>query len=97
MIQTTLFPGRYVQGTGASGRLEEELTRHGSSALLIADPFAAEHLVPDLALERKERVGFTVETFGGECSAPEIERLVGVVREQPVHDWVESLLERTRE
>lgn len=82
MIQTTLFPGRYVQGAGVTDRLDGELSRHGSSALLVADPFAVDHLLPDLELEGKEGVRFSVETFGGECSDPEIERLVGAARDQ---------------
>jgi len=35
MISTTLFPGRYVQGTDSIQRLGKELSRFGQKLLLI--------------------------------------------------------------
>ncbi len=78
MIRTTLFPGRYVQGVGATRRLDRELSRYGDSALLIADPYAEERILPELELGGEGEVEVRVETFGGECSDPEIERLVDI-------------------
>lgn len=82
MIQTTLFPSRYVQGDGAVSRLGDELSRLGRRALLLADPFARENLLDKIDLQGDHGVEFHVEAFGGECSDPEIERLVDVARDQ---------------
>ena len=84
MIRTTLFPGRYVQGAGALQRLESELTRYGASALVVADPFAAENLLPEVDLAPEGKVSLTTQVFGGECSDPEIERLAAAGREAGV-------------
>jgi glycerol dehydrogenase len=80
MIRTTLFPGRYVQGAGATSRLEAELIRYGAAAFLLVDPFVAEALLPSMELAPEGKVRFVTETFGGECSDPEIERLSKAAR-----------------
>jgi len=82
MMQTTLFPGRYVQGDGAVSRLGSELSRLGQRALLLADPFARDNLLDRMDLSGDHGVEFHVEGFGGECSDPEIRRLVEVARDQ---------------
>ncbi|MFZ5428020.1 MAG: glycerol dehydrogenase [Thermodesulfobacteriota bacterium] len=81
MITTTLFPGRYIQGSGALYRLGEELARFGGRHLLICSPHPLEYIVPSimpgLALAGEVRV----ERFNRECTDMEIERLFGLARD----------------
>ena len=73
MISTTIFPGRYVQGTGAIQHLNEEIARLGSKALAIVDkgvmPFVGDRVKSD------EKAEIAVEAFNGECCDEEIERI----------------------
>jgi glycerol dehydrogenase len=80
MITGTIFPGRYIQGVRAVERLGQELKRLGGNAFMVADPFAADHIVPPIVEELGKQVTLQVERFGGECSVREIERLVGLAR-----------------
>jgi len=75
MIHTSIFPGRYVQGAGAIDTLGEELARFGASGLVICDPFVAKEVLPEFREALSSAVSVTVETFGGECSEDEVERL----------------------
>ncbi|MEX2382455.1 MAG: glycerol dehydrogenase [Opitutales bacterium] len=81
MITATIFPGRYIQGSGAIDRLGDELTRLGGNAFMVADPFAAEKIVPGFERKVGEKVRLNSETFGGECSDEEIGRLAAQARE----------------
>ncbi|MGE4504577.1 MAG: glycerol dehydrogenase [Desulfovibrionaceae bacterium] len=80
MISTTLFPGRYIQGTGAVARLGAECARLGSHAFLVASPYPVEHLLPPMLPGLRESSGLTLETFGRQCTDEEIERLLGLLR-----------------
>ncbi len=46
MISTTLFPGRYVQGTDSVQRLGTELSRFGQKAFAVCTPFVFEKMLP---------------------------------------------------
>jgi hypothetical protein len=76
-------PSRYVQGPGATHELGRELSRLGlqGRVLFVAGGTAQRALAPiwqsALPPEGLEPV---VVAFGGECSAAEIERLVGQAR-----------------
>jgi Glycerol dehydrogenase and related enzymes len=48
MIRATIFPGRYVQGSGALNSLGKELKRFGRNAFLITDPFVYENIIPSI-------------------------------------------------
>ncbi len=76
MITTTIFPGRYVQGYNALELLGEESARLGSKALVVADPFVHEAILPELLPSLQRDINTQVEKFGGECSDEEIDRLV---------------------
>jgi glycerol dehydrogenase len=78
MIRTTIFPGRYVQGYEATKRLGAELPRYGQKALVVADPFVAEHLLPDFRESLEASIEIVVDAFGGESSDEEIERLTRI-------------------
>lgn len=76
MISTTLFPGRYVQGSGALSRLGKELARLGKRHFFICSPHPQEHLLPPLLPELESAGIMRVERFGRECTDQEIERLL---------------------
>ncbi|SNQ49318.1 Glycerol dehydrogenase [Frankia canadensis] len=78
-------PGRYVQGRGATAELGAQMSRLGldGPALIVTSP------APRRLLERAWESGLTtagiafgVLTFGGECSAREIDRVVAAARGQ---------------
>ena len=65
-------PGKYIQGRGAAGKLDEVLEQLGSEKpLILADPIVEE--VMGAALEGLQ--GVTRVEFGGECSPEEIDRV----------------------
>ena len=75
-IMTSIFPGRYVQGAGALSLLAEEVARLGDAGFAIVDPV----VLPEVkgVLEGAKTVSVVVETFGGECTDEEAERLAAV-------------------
>ena len=75
MKQTAIFPGRYVQATGALDELGQEVARLGRNALIIAGATAHKTIVPRYASTWQEQFAWTSERFGGECCDEEIERL----------------------
>lgn len=81
MISTTLFPGRYVQGSGALSRLGKELARLGARHFLICSPSAYEGLLPSLRPELEQAGALRAERFGRECTEQEIERLLALARD----------------
>jgi len=76
MISTSVFPGRYVQGSHAFKRLGREMARFGAKGFLICDPYVLERLLPDFREDIEKDVQLVVERFGGECSDEEIGRIV---------------------
>src|SRR6185295_12836138 len=77
MLRVFGAPSRYVQGPGALDTLGQELLRLAPDAVLLVDP-----LVEDMVGERLRTAcassGLDARflTFGGECSAAEVDRLV---------------------
>ncbi|HWB13108.1 MAG TPA: glycerol dehydrogenase [Pirellulales bacterium] len=78
MLQTAVFPGRYVQGGGALDRLAEELARLGQRALMVAGGTAAQTVLPDRLPAWREKLHVNVERFDGECCDAEIDRLAAI-------------------
>ncbi len=81
MLSATLFPGRYVQGSGALSLLGAELARLGDRHFLIASPHPLARLLPPLQPELERAVALRVERFGGECTDREIERLLALAKD----------------
>lgn len=75
------FPAKYYQGPGAIGRIGELASRLGANALVMADGIVRDIVWPKIASSLDE-TGITnrFETFSGECSQPEIDRIAGVAR-----------------
>lgn len=80
-------PGRYVQGPGATHELGRELQRLGLQGriLFVAGNTARRELAP-IWQETLPPLGLkpVVMAFGGECSVPEINRLVAEARDSSV-------------
>lgn len=76
MIQTTIFPGRYVQGASSLNRLGQEIGRLGDQALFILDSFVQENLMERFQTNVEQEVDTNFQPFTGECSEEEIQRLV---------------------
>lgn len=75
MISTTIFPGRYVQGSDALKTLGKELKQFGEKAFFICDQFVHENLLPRFIETVENEIDVEIQKFGGECSDEEIERL----------------------
>jgi glycerol dehydrogenase len=82
MLQTAIFPGRYVQNEGALARLPEEVGRLGRNVLVIAGGHAREAILPRYLPGWRERGAVEVEGFCGECTEGEIERLAKIARQR---------------
>src|ERR1700730_13307816 len=81
MITTAIFSRRYVQGDGALELLGEETGRLGNQGLAIVDTFAQSTYGGELQKSLNKGGTFSLETFQGECSDEEIERLSGKAKE----------------
>jgi len=75
MIRTAIFPGRYVQGANTLQRLGKELARFGQQGYLICDPFVYDEMLPTFRESVESDVDVQIESFSGECSDEEIDRL----------------------
>ncbi len=75
MITTTIFPGRYVQGSGAIARLTKLIPRYGTKGFLICSPSSFDTVLPPLREELEAAVPIVAERFGRECLDEEIDRL----------------------
>jgi glycerol dehydrogenase len=85
MLNTTIFPGRYVQGRDARKRLGQELSRYGEKGLVICDPFVYDKLLLDIEPYMQQGVEVQTEAFGGECSDEEIDRLLHLTQAGKFH------------
>lgn len=76
MLTTAIFPGRYVQGAHALSVLGEECGRLGTRPLVLEDPNVRAVLDTDIEAGFTRAAGPVFETFGGECSQREIDRII---------------------
>ena len=85
VAQTVIAPRKYVQGRGLLSSLGKYVAELGQDALVIADDGVWRLVRDDIAgaLEGAD-VRLVEETFGGECSRSEIERLRRVADEERV-------------
>jgi len=76
MITAAIFPGRYVQGSGALTALGEEVVRLGKRPFAVCDPYVYDNLLENRlrpALDGRIEAHFA--RFGGEASDEEVDRL----------------------
>lgn len=83
MDQILIAPGKYVQGEHTINRLGDYVKPLGQNAAVIADAFVT-GLVGDAVTQSCAEAGINqrMELFGGECSRPEIERLMKIFAAQ---------------
>jgi glycerol dehydrogenase len=76
-------PARYVQGRGVTDEIGAHVESLGDTALVLGDDLVL-GLVGDRVTTSLEEHGIdaSTETFGGECSAVEIDRVAGVVEDR---------------
>lgn len=82
MIRTSIFPGRYVQGSEALKRLGDELSRLGEKAMVICDPFVYDNMLNRFREDIEKEIRAEFEKFGGECSDEEIEKIADSTKEK---------------
>lgn len=75
MISTTVFPGRYVQGSDSIQRLGSKLSRLGQKGFVISSPFVFEKILSRFQNNIQKFIPFNTEKFNRECSDEEIDRL----------------------
>lgn len=77
MLQKIMIsPGRYVQGAGAIKRIGEQAKNFGNKGLVIGDKVALPIAKDDIQKSCQENgISVAFETFSGECSMKEINRL----------------------
>ncbi len=76
MLTTAIFPGRYVQGAHALTVIGEECERLGDRPLVLEDPYVRDALDADIEAGFGKPSETVFETFGGECSQREIDRII---------------------
>jgi len=77
-----ISPGRYVQGNGVIRQIGEQVKNLGQVALVIGDKAALPLTKEDVQKSFQDNgINFRFETFGGECSIQEINRLKGIGEE----------------
>ncbi len=82
MINTTIFPAKYIQGYNAIDRLGDEMKRLGSNGYMVCDPFVHENLLDGFRKNVESAVKAKFEKFEGECSDEEVERLVKIAQKE---------------
>jgi glycerol dehydrogenase len=81
VVNSIVFPGRYIQGQGALEYLSSETLRFGKSAFLIASPTPFIKVLPDIKKKIDKALHLVTERFGGECSDEEIARLLNLAQD----------------
>jgi len=82
MITATLFPGKYIQGSGAMDGLSSWARRYGKKAFIIGSPSSFDKNVPGILAAMQEAMPVTAERFERECSDEEISRLKGIAGQE---------------
>ncbi|MGL5949304.1 MAG: glycerol dehydrogenase [Aeromonas sp.] len=79
MDKIIISPSKYIQGAGALNNIGQYVSAFGNTAFAIADEFVSglvgDTLYTSFAAQQSE---FKLEKFNGECSRPEIERLLSL-------------------
>ncbi|WP_138205591.1 glycerol dehydrogenase [Haloimpatiens lingqiaonensis] len=82
MVRSIIAPGKYVQGRGELGNIKEHAKSLGKSFFIIASPNGIKRTKPVVEKSfQGENVKLAFESFNGECSKGEIERLRQGVKE----------------
>jgi glycerol dehydrogenase len=79
MFKKAVFPGKYIQGSGAVSELPALVKAFGKSALLLGSSSVIDKVIPRSGLDL-ESAGIRSDRFRGECSEAELKRIAGVVK-----------------
>lgn len=77
-MKTSVFPRRYVQGSGALRLLGAELKRLGQKGFALVDHFVVDQVQPYLA--GITDIPMTVHPFTGHCTHPIIEQVAAIAK-----------------
>jgi glycerol dehydrogenase len=83
MFKKAVFPGKYIQGTGALGELPSLIDLLGKKGLILASPTAKNKVLPQCGLDLNTQ-GIEIELFGGECCEEELARLSAIMQQKQV-------------
>ena len=75
MITAVLFPGKYIQGSGATNDLHKWAKRYGKKAFIVGSPSSFDTVIPGILSAMQETIPVVAEKFERECSDEEITRL----------------------
>ena len=78
MFKKAVFPGKYIQGVGATGELPTLIELLGKKGLVLASPSAGRKVLPGRGVDWKAK-GIPIEVFRGECCEDELERLAAAI------------------
>lgn len=85
MNKIMISPGRYVQGAGALGDIGKHVASLGTKALVLGGKRGIDAIQSLLEASFKEhQVDYVIEPFGGECSHPEIDRIVAMIKQSKI-------------
>ncbi len=80
VFRSAIFPGRYIQGAGAIKTLPNWISNFGTRALIITGKSALAEIIP--GLKNQGITNAVIETFGGECTVKEIDRLTLIAKKE---------------
>lgn len=86
MSKILISPGKYVQGAGAIDEIGRHIRALGTKGLVLGNKFGLDSVRE--ALEKScaaNNISIVVESFDGECSKHEIERIVANVRDNQIN------------
>ena len=83
MFKKALFPGKYIQGSGAIHEVPALVQALGTRALLLASPSALHSVLPRAGVALDAQT-MRVEAFRGECCETELARVSVLVASQQV-------------
>ncbi|HPO12031.1 MAG TPA: glycerol dehydrogenase [Candidatus Hydrogenedentes bacterium] len=83
MFKKAVFPGKYIQGSGAIKELPVLIELLGNQGLILASPTVKNRVLPGCGIDL-DALGISLEAFGGECCEKELGRLSAVIGEKHV-------------
>jgi len=83
MLNKVLFPGKYIQGSGALNELPSLIRLFGRQGMILASPTAHQKVLPDSGIDLNAN-SLVVERFSGECCEKEISRVAALIQERDV-------------
>jgi glycerol dehydrogenase len=82
-LKKALFPGKYIQGTGALNELPDLVKLFGKQGLILASATAHKKILPGSCIDLDAH-SILVEPFAGECCEKELSRLAAIIREKQI-------------